>query len=113
ACFEDDSIAEFERRRHAFQARRDYLVPALESVGLSVPVLPDGAFYAWADCTQACRKLGLADSWELAFALMRQAHVAVTPGRDFGQAQTGQFIRLSSASAMEQLELAVQRLGGL
>ncbi len=113
ACFEDESIAEYERRRHAFQARRDYLVPALESIGLSVPVLPDGAFYVWADCAQACARLGVPDSWELAFALMRQAHVAVTPGRDFGQAQTGRFIRLSSASAMEQLELAVTRLRSL
>jgi len=113
ACFEDESIAEYERRRHAFQARRDYLVLALESIGLSVPVLPDGAFYVWADCAQACARLGVPDSWELAFALMRQAHVAVTPGRDFGQAQTGRFIRLSSASAMEQLELAVTRLRSL
>jgi len=113
ACFEADSIAEYERRRHAFRARRDYLVPALSAVGLSVPVMPDGAFYVWADCAQACERLGVADSWELAFTLMRQAHVAVTPGRDFGSAQTGRFIRLSSASAMAQLELAVTRIGAL
>ncbi len=110
ACFEDESIAEYERRRAAFRARRDYLVPALEALGLPVPVVPDGAFYIWADCAQACARLGLADSWEFAHALMRQAHVAVTPGRDFGSAQTGRFIRLSSASATEQLELAVQRI---
>lgn len=113
ACFEADSIAEYESRRRAFQARRDYLVPALESIGFSVPVVPDGAFYVWADCTRACKTLGVADSWELAFALMQRAHVAVTPGRDFGDAQTARFIRLSSASAMDQLELAVQRLGRL
>ncbi len=113
ACFEPESIAEYERRRQAFRARRDYLVPALEGIGFSVPVVPDGAFYVWADCTQACTRLGVTDSWELAFALMRQAHVAVTPGRDFGTAQTAGFIRLSSASAMAQLELAVQRMGTL
>jgi aspartate/methionine/tyrosine aminotransferase len=113
ACFEDDSIAEYERRRHAFQSRRDFLVPALASAGFDVPVLPDGAFYVWADCAQACERLGVADSWELAFALMREAHVAVTPGRDFGTAQTGRFIRLSSASAMGQLELAVEHLRSL
>ncbi len=110
ACFETDSIAEYERRRQAFQARRDYLVPALRAIGLDVPVMPDGAFYAWADCTRACERLGVADSWELAFALMQQAHVAVTPGRDFGQAQTARFIRLSSASSTEQLQTAVSRL---
>ncbi len=110
ACFEADSIAEYERRREAFRQRRDYLVPALDAIGLTVPVMPDGAFYAWADCSQACDRLGVADSWELAFALMEQAHVAVTPGRDFGQAETARFIRFSSASSMAQLQTAVARL---
>ncbi|MEO8543603.1 MAG: pyridoxal phosphate-dependent aminotransferase [Burkholderiaceae bacterium] len=110
ACFEADSLAEYERRRKAFRQRRDYLVPALDAIGLKVPVMPDGAFYAWADCTQACARLGVPDSWELAFALMQQAHVAVTPGRDFGQAETARYIRLSSASSMEQLQTAVARL---
>jgi aspartate/methionine/tyrosine aminotransferase len=36
------------------------LHPALNAMGLSVPVMPDGAFYAWADCSQACERLGLA-----------------------------------------------------
>jgi len=75
-----------------------------------VPVMPDGAFYAWADCTQACQKLGVKDSWELSFALMQQAHVAVTPGRDFGSADTARYIRFSTASALPQLQAAVQRL---
>ncbi|MBR7831570.1 aminotransferase class I/II-fold pyridoxal phosphate-dependent enzyme, partial [Actinospica sp. MGRD01-02] len=48
ACFEPESIAEYERRRAEFKARRDYFIPALESIGLPVPVRPDGAFYAWA-----------------------------------------------------------------
>ena len=30
ACFEPESIAEYERRRGEFQARRDFVVPALE-----------------------------------------------------------------------------------
>jgi aspartate/methionine/tyrosine aminotransferase len=110
ACFEAESLTEYERRRDAFRQRRDYLVPALEAIGLKVPVMPDGAFYVWADCTQACKRLGVADSWELAFALMQQAHVAVTPGRDFGRAETAHFIRFSSASSMAQLQTAVARL---
>jgi len=72
--------------------------------------LPDGAFYAWADCSAACKKLGVQDSWELSFALMQQAHVAVTPGRDFGSAETHKYIRFSTASALPQLQAAVQRL---
>ncbi len=52
----------------------------------------------------------MAGSWELAFEIMRQAHVAVTPGRDFGTADTSRFIRFSTASSMEQLQSAVARL---
>ena len=52
ACFEEETIALFEQRRHAFQARRDYLVPALESIGFKVPARPDGAFYVYADVTR-------------------------------------------------------------
>ncbi|MDH5709163.1 MAG: pyridoxal phosphate-dependent aminotransferase, partial [Hylemonella sp.] len=84
ACFETDTLAEYERRRAEFKARRDWFIPALDAVGLPVPVMPDGAFYAWADCTAACEKLQVKDSWEFAFELMRRAGVAVTPGRDFG-----------------------------
>ena len=110
ACFEEESIALYEQRRREFKARRDYFIPALNAMGLTVPVMPDGAFYAWADCSSACAKLGVKDSWDFAFALMNQAHVAVTPGRDFGTAQTANFVRFSTASSMEQLELAVNRL---
>ncbi len=110
ACFEADSLAEYEQRRAQFKARRDYFIPQLRALGLPVPVVPDGAFYAWADCSDWCRRLGVAGSWELSFEIMRQAHVAVTPGRDFGNADTARFIRFSTASAMEQLQGAVARL---
>lgn len=105
ACFEPDTIAEYERRRQEFRIRRDYLVPALDQLGLTVPVMPDGAFYAWADCTAHA-----ASSWDFCFEMMQRAHVAMTPGRDFGPHRGEQFIRLSYASSMAQLQLAVERL---
>jgi aspartate/methionine/tyrosine aminotransferase len=110
ACFEADSIAEYERRRAQFKARRDWFIPALDELGLTVPVVPDGAFYAWADCSRWCEALGLPDSWAFAFDVMKRAHVAVTPGRDFGSAQTQRFVRFSTASSMDQLQEAVRRL---
>jgi aspartate/methionine/tyrosine aminotransferase len=113
ACFEPASLAEYERRRAEFKARRDYFIPALNAMGLSVPVMPDGAFYAWADCTAACEKLGVSGSWDFAFEIMKRAHVAVTPGRDFGAADTARFIRFSTASSMAQLQAAVERLHAL
>lgn len=110
ACFEPESIAEYERRRAEFKARRDYFIPALESVGLPVPVKPDGAFYAWADCRAAAEKIGVKGSWDFAYALMNQTHLAITPGRDFGQAETANYVRFSTANSMEQLQEAIARM---
>ena len=113
ACFEADSIALYEQRRKEFKARRDYFIPQLNAMGLTVPVMPDGAFYAWADCTAAAKKLGVKDSWDFAFEVMNRAHVAVTPGRDFGTLATANFVRFSTASSLQQLETAVARLRAL
>ncbi|MDQ7972005.1 MAG: pyridoxal phosphate-dependent aminotransferase [Rhodocyclaceae bacterium] len=116
ACFEPESIAEYERRRAEFRARRDWFIPQLQAAGLDVPVTPDGAFYAWADCSSLAGRLGIdsADtSWDFAFELMKRAHVAITPGRDFGTAETRRFVRFSTASSMAHLQEAAARLKGL
>jgi aspartate/methionine/tyrosine aminotransferase len=110
ACFEPESLIEYERRRAEFKARRDYFIPELNRLGLKVPVMPDGAFYAYADCTDAAARLGVRGSWDFAFELMQRAHLAVTPGRDFGQAAPEQFVRFSTANSMAQLQQAVARL---
>ena len=110
ACVEAESITEYERRRAEFKARRDYFIPALQSLGLSVPVMPDGAFYAWADCTDAAQRLGVQGSWDFALEVMRRAHVAITPGRDFGSFEPERFVRFSTANSMAQLQESVARL---
>lgn len=110
ACFEAESIAEYERRRAEFKARRDWFIPQLNALGLNVPVVPDGAFYAWADCTSLAEKLGISGSWDFAFETMKRAHVAVTPGRDFGTAETAKFVRFSTASSMAHLQESIARL---
>jgi aspartate/methionine/tyrosine aminotransferase len=113
ACFEPESIAEYERRRAEFKARRDWFIPELRAIGFDVPVQPDGAFYAWADCSRLAERLGVADSWAFSFEVMRRAHVAVTPGRDFGTAETARFVRFSTASSQAHLHEAAARLRAL
>ena len=113
ACFEPDSLLEYERRRAEFKARRDYFIPELNRLGLRVPVMPDGAFYAYADCTAAAARLGVSGSWDFAFELMQRAHLAVTPGRDFGRVAPEQFVRFSTASSLNHLQEAVTRLESL
>jgi aspartate/methionine/tyrosine aminotransferase len=105
ACFEPESLAEYERRRDEFRARRDHVLPALERLGLPVPVPPDGAFYAWIDCAAHH-----ANSWDFAFELMRRAHVALTPGRDFGRHDPERWLRLSFATSMARIDEALRRL---
>jgi aspartate/methionine/tyrosine aminotransferase len=105
ACFGDESIAEFERRRVEFRRRRDFVVNALRRLEMPTPVAPDGAFYAYADCSRHS-----ASSWDFCFDLMRRAQVALTPGRDFGRAAPDRYLRLSFASSMAELEEAVERL---
>ena len=110
ACFEPDSLAEYERRRSEFKARRDYFIPELNRLGLTVPVMPDGAFYAYADCSKVAAQWGLKGSWEFAFELMKRAHLAVTPGRDFGSSAPERYVRFSTASSMAHLQEAIARL---
>jgi aspartate/methionine/tyrosine aminotransferase len=104
-CFEADAIDTYEQRRAEYKARRDFVVAALANIGLPVPVLPDGAFYAWFDCSRYS-----ASSWQFCLDMMNRAHVALTPGRDFGPHWAERFVRLSFASAMPQLQAAMQRL---
>ena len=119
ACFEPESLAEYERRRAEFKARRDFFIPQLNRLGLTVPVMPDGAFYGWADVSAQSQRWGLSaataqhpegGSWALAFELMKRCQLATTPGRDFGQAEPGRYLRFSYANSMAQLHEAVKRL---
>jgi aspartate/methionine/tyrosine aminotransferase len=105
ACFEPDTLGLFEQRREAFKARRDFLVPALESMGLSVPAQPDGAFYVYADTTRLTD-----NSQTLVDALLEKANVALVPGIDFGPAHAASKVRLAYTIGLDRLEQAVDRM---
>jgi len=105
ACFEPAQIAEYERRRAEFRVRRDYIVPALQQLGFTVPVVPDGAFYVWFDVSAFSHS-----SWDFCFEMMEKAHIALTPGKDFGKLGAERWVRLSFASSLDDLKEAVARL---
>lgn len=106
ACFEPATLAIYDERKASFRERRDFLVPALQAAGLAVPAVPDGAFYVYADCSAS----GL-DSTTYARELLLQADVSLVPGTDFGQADPDRYLRISYATAMDQLVEAVARIG--
>ncbi|NUU01920.1 pyridoxal phosphate-dependent aminotransferase [Herbaspirillum robiniae] len=105
ACFAPESIAIYEERKAEFKRRRDYIVPALESLGFTVPVVPDGAFYVYADCSALSD-----DADQLTVDMLNEAGVVLVPGLDFGPFTARRYIRLSYATSMENLQEAVARL---
>jgi len=105
ACFDPASLAVCESRREAFRERRDYIVPAMRGLGFGAPVMPDGAFYAWLDCSR------FGDSDALATRLLEEAGVSLVPGADFGRHEPQRWMRLSYATGLDQLQQAVERIG--
>ena len=105
ACFLPQTLAILEERRAELDARRRFLVPALESLGLRVPVMPQGAFYVYADCSALTP-----DSFAFARRVLTEAHVALTPGKDFGHNHPQRHVRIAYTQPVARLEEAVARL---
>ena len=98
--FGDKDVA---RMRREYQRRRDYLVPALNALGLKT-LMPKGAFYLFTDI----RSAGMSDD-DFALKLLKEGGVAVVPGSAFGPGGAG-FVRLSYATSLDKIKLAVERI---
>ena len=105
ACFTPESTAIFEQRKNEFKRRRDFLVPQLQRLGFTIPVLPDGAFYIYADCSRFSD-----DADVFTRDVLEATGVVMTPGLDFGTRDVQRYIRVSYATSMENLQEAVRRL---
>lgn len=96
-----DSIAAM---RDSYQARRDFMVTALNEIeGVECRSI-EGAFYLFPRFTNTDK-----NSLELADALLEKAQIAGTPGIAFGQSGEGH-VRFAISTAMSDLERAVERL---
>ena len=105
ACFAPETLAILEERRRAFEARRDFLVPALREIGFRVPVMPTGGFFVYADCSAFSN-----DSERFCRDVLEGCGVAFTPGIDFGRHRAEQHVRLAYTIEMAKLEDGVARL---
>ena len=104
-AFAPATLEILEQRRAEFTRRRDFLLPALESLGFRIPVVPEGAFYLYADCSAFTD-----DSEAFVQRLLEEAGVAITPGTDFGRAQADTFVRFAFTRPVAVLERAVEYL---
>jgi len=101
-----------EAMKASFLERRDLIVRLLNEVpGVSCRV-PGGAFYAWPNVTEACRRVGAADSEEFRKRLLNDAGVAVLADIHFGMRVPGegQHVRFSYAASKQAIEAGVQRM---
>ena len=99
----DRGDKDVSRMRAEYRRRRDFLVPALNAMGLKT-VMPKGAFYIFSDI----RSTGLS-SEEFALKLLKDYGVAVVPGSAFGPCGEG-FVRMSYATSYEKIQLAAERI---
>jgi len=106
ACFEAVTLTILEERRREFQARRDFLVPALRALGFGIPVMPTGGFFVYADCSP----FGM-DSERFAMRALEATGVAFTPGIDFGRNRSDAHVRFAYTIARPKLEEGLRRLG--
>lgn len=107
AAFLPESIAVLEQHRAEFLRRRDFIVPALRSIGFGIPAQPNGAFYVFADCSAFD-----ADAKRFTFeTLLEGAGVAATPGNDFGANGTQRFVRFAYTRSIAELEEGIARIG--
>ena len=89
-----------------YAARRRAMVGALERVPGVRLRAPEGAFYAFADVSDLCRRKGLDGSAAFCELLLREAHVAAVPGDAFGD-DSG--VRFSFATPIERVAEGMRR----
>lgn len=105
AAFSHPTLAQLEARKAELRARRDFLLPALRARGFAIPIVPQGAFYLYADCSRFTT-----DSRTFASQLLDQAGVAVTPGIDFGHRYAERHIRVAYTQPLPRLAEALARI---
>ena len=95
-----------------FLARRDLIVRLLNGVPGVTCKSPGGAFYAWPNVTDACRRVGAADSEAFRKRLLHEAGIAVLADIHFGRRVPGdgQHIRFSYAASQAAIEQGIERL---
>ena len=105
----EETVAAVDRMFKEYERRRDWLIPALNTIDGFKCGMPEGAFYAFVDVREMLGSR-FKTSADVADTMLTQAYVVVTDGVGFG---ADGFLRLSYATSMENLHKAVDRLGNL
>ncbi len=100
----EEAAEEVARMVSTYDERRRYMIQRLKKMGFGITVEPTGAFYVLANA-----KRFSSDSYSLAFDILHNAKVGVTPGVDFGPNCEG-YIRFTYANSLENIAEGMDRL---
>jgi len=100
-----EALLVYEQQKNELKMRRDFLVAGMTSLGFVISVKPAGAFYVYADVSKFTE-----DSFAFCNDLLEQAHVAITPGIDFGEYQATRYVRFAYTQPIDKLQQALDRL---
>ncbi|MDD2756570.1 MAG: pyridoxal phosphate-dependent aminotransferase [Methanothrix sp.] len=95
---------EVAEMKKIYDQRRKFMIMRLKELGFSISVEPTGAFYVFANARSFS-----GDSYKLAFEILENAHVGVTPGIDFGPNGEG-YLRFSYANSLENIADGLDRI---
>jgi aspartate aminotransferase len=102
---------EVAKMRAAFEKRRSAMVEGLRSLPGVKCRMPEGAFYAFADCRGLYGlrwgEKSLASDEDVAFWLLDKAHVATVPGGSFGAPG---YVRFSYATSEERIAKGIESI---
>ena len=99
-----EAAEDVARMKRIYNERRVFMIRRLREMGLGITVEPTGAFYVFANARHLSQ-----DSYALAFEILENAGVGVTPGIDFGSHGEG-YLRFSYANSMENIAEGLNRL---
>ncbi|MFC2052948.1 pyridoxal phosphate-dependent aminotransferase [Chloroflexota bacterium] len=100
----DGAWEDVRRMKATYDERRKFIVERLREIGFGITIEPTGAFYVFANAKHLSN-----DSYKLAFDILENAHVGVTPGIDFGQNGEG-YLRFSYANSLENIKEGLDRI---
>lgn len=101
-----EAAADVERMKAVYNERRIYMIQRLRDLGFGLAVEPAGAFYMLVNAKHLS-----ANSYDLAFEILEEAGVGVSPGIDFGRNAEG-YLRFSYANSLQNIQEGLTRIEG-
>ncbi len=95
-----------ERMKNKYDKRRKYTIQKVKELGFGLSVEPAGAFYVLINAKHVSH-----NSYDLAFKILEEIGVGITPGIDFGKNAEG-YLRLSYANSLDNIKEGLARLKG-